>query len=381
MGMQRTKRKTGCTVAGLLLLSFSVQAHKPSDSYLSLSVQGAYISGQWDIALRDLDYAIGLDSNDDGQITWGELRKRHSEIAAYALPRLQLRAEGALCTSRISEHWVNNHSDGAYAVLKFSANCPTPPDHLELAYSLFSELDPQHKGLLNLQYHGLVRTAIFGVEKPLQSFELARTNPWRQFLDFVREGIWHIWIGYDHILFLLALLLPAVLRRKAGLWVAVADFRDAGWNVLKIVTAFTIAHSITLSLAALGIIQLPSRLVESTIAASIVVGAANNIRPMIHTRLWTVAFVFGLIHGFGFASVLADLHLPQGALLRSLAGFNIGVELGQLGIVALFLPLAFLLRDTSLYQRYTLCLGSFAIAVLAAVWMAERLFEFKVLPV
>jgi hypothetical protein len=161
----------------------------------------------------------------------------------------------------------------------------------------------------------------------------------------------------------------------------VAGFRGAFWSVLKIVTAFTVAHSVTLSLAALGIIQLPSRLVESTIAASIVVGAANNIRLVIHTRLWMVAFVFGLVHGFGFASVLADLHLPQGALLRSLVGFNIGVELGQLAIVALFLPLAFLLRGTPLYQRYTLGVGSFVIAVLAAVWMAERLFEFKLLPV
>lgn len=369
------------TVVLFILSTGVAHAHKPSDSYLNLSIQGSHIEGQWDVALRDLDYAIGLDSNDDGQITWGELRARHTEIAAYVLSRLQLRGAGALCPSLALEHLVDNHSDGAYAILKFSAKCPTPPEHLELTYSLFSELDPQHKGLLNLQYHGLVRTAIFGVEKPLQGFELASTNPWRQFLDFVREGIWHIWIGYDHILFLLALLLPAVLWRKAGQWVAVADFRGAGWNVLKIVTAFTVAHSITLSLAALSIIQLPSRLVESAIAVSIVASAANNIRPLIHTRLWMVAFIFGLVHGFGFASVLMGLNLPQGALLSALVGFNLGVEIGQLAIVAIFFPLAFLLRCTRMYQCYTLGAGSLMIAIVATLWMAERIFNVTLLPI
>lgn len=369
-------------VALLLILSQPVQAHKPSDSYLQLTIHQGHIEGRWDIALRDLDYAIGLDANDDGEITWGELRSRQTEIAAYVLPRLLIRSAGTACApSQVREHLVDRHSDGGYEVLLFTAECPAPPKTLELNYSLFAELDPQHKGLLNLQYQGITRTAIFGVGQPLQRFELTSPNPWRQFLGFVREGIWHIWIGFDHILFLLALLLPAVLWRKTGQWVAVADFRGAFWNVLKIVTAFTVAHSITLSLAALSIIQLPTRLVESTIAASIVIGAANNIRPVIHTRLWMVAFVFGLIHGFGFASVLADLHLPQEALLRSLVGFNIGVEFGQLAIVALFLPLAFLLRGTHLYQRYTLGMGSLAIAVLAAIWMTERLFEFKLLPV
>ena len=369
--------------AGLLLLLLAgvAHAHKPSDSYLALTVQDTRIEGQWDIALRDLDYAVGLDANDDGEITWGELRSKQDEIAAYVLPRLSVRSAGAVCTSRVRQHLVDQHSDGSYAVLRFSFECPVPAATLELNYSLFAELDPQHKGLLRLQFRGITRTAIFGVEHPLQRFELTRPSLWRQFFDFIGEGAWHIWIGFDHILFLLALLLPAVLWRRGGQWVAVADFRGAFWNVLKIVTAFTVAHSITLSLAALSVIQLPTRLVESTIAASIVIGAVNNIRPVIHARLWMVAFAFGLIHGFGFASVLADLHLPQGALLRSLVGFNLGVELGQLAIVAMFLPLAFLLRGTHLYRRYTLGVGSFAIAALATVWMAERLFEFKVLPI
>lgn len=390
-----------------VLLSTAAHAHKPSDSYLSLDVQGSQIEGQWDVALRDLDYAIGLDANNDAKITWGELRANHQAIADYVLPKLQIEAGGATCTSTVTDHLVDEHTDGAYAVLRFVADCPVVPSALTLNYSLFAELDPQHRGILRLDYRGVTNTAIFGPDNANQSFELGKSNAWQQFLDFGREGIWHIWIGFDHILFLIALLLPAVLWRREmhsghgrpmevstmtaapaanlfqpeeGHWEPVADFRPAFWNVLKIVTAFTLAHSITLSLAALQVINLPSQLVESAIAASIVIGALNNVYPVVHRRLWIVAFVFGLIHGFGFASVLVDLGLPQGALLVALVGFNLGVEVGQLAIVAVFMPLAFGLRRSWVYQKLVLEVGSLAIAVIAALWMMERMFNFKVLP-
>ena len=114
--------------------------------------------------------------------------------------------------------------------------------------------------------------------------------------------------------------------------------------MFKVVTAFTVAHSITLSLAALGVISLPSRLVESAIAASVVLAALNNVCPVVYGGRWIIAFCFGLIHGFGFASVLTDLGLPQDSLLLALVAFNLGVELGQLAIVAVFLPIAYALR-------------------------------------
>ena len=116
--------------------------------------------------------------------------------------------------------------------------------------------------------------------------------------------------------------------------------------MLWVVTAFTLAHSITLTLAALRLVELPSRLVESAIAASVVLAAVNNLVPVVERRRWMVAFAFGLIHGFGFASVLAELGLPQETLVLSLLGFNLGVELGQLAIVAVFLPTAYALRNT-----------------------------------
>ena len=111
----------------LLLLALAIaapaHAHKPSDSYLALRIEDARVAGQWDIALRDLDFAIGLDANGDGDITWGELRARHADVAAYALARLKLRSNGADCPLQAGEHQVDDHSDGAYAVLKFNADC------------------------------------------------------------------------------------------------------------------------------------------------------------------------------------------------------------------------------------------------------------------
>ena len=362
----------------MTLLPALAHAHKPSDSYLSLAVDQAHITGHWDIALRDLDYAIGLDSNDDGLITWGELRAQQAKINAYVLPRLRVQANTQACILRVSEWLVDNHSDGAYAVLRLRADCAAEIKNLALDYQLFFDLDPTHRGLLNLRAQGETRSAIFSPELATQHFALGHApSRWRQFGDFVREGLWHIAIGFDHILFLLSLLLPAVLRREDGRWQPVSGLRPAFWNVFKIVTAFTLAHSITLSLAALHVVQLPARLVESAIAASIILAALNNIYPLVRKRLWRVAFGFGLIHGFGFANVLVDLGLPQQALLLSLAGFNIGIELGQLGIVSVFLPLAYLLRRSWFYRRVTLAPGSLAIALLASVWLVERAFDLK----
>src|SRR6185503_6093349 len=130
--------------------------------------------------------------------------------------------------------------------------------------------------------------------------------------------------------------------------------------------------------AALSVIQLPSRLVESAIALSVVLAALNNVWPVVHGRRWLVAFGFGLIHGFGFASVLSDLGLPQGALLVALVGFNLGVEAGQLAIIAAFLPAAFLLRGSWLYRRLVFVGGSAAIALVAGVWLAERALDVKI---
>jgi hypothetical protein len=367
-----------------LLLSLWIapaSAHKPSDSYLALSLAGHRLSGQWDIALRDLDYAIGLDADGDGEITWGEVKAKHKEIAAYALARLAIAADGVRCPVTVGEHLIDNHSDGAYAVLRFAAACPSVPEELQVTYRLFADIDPQHKGLLRLQAGGETRTAIFSPAAAQQTFQLAQPSVRRQFFAYLAAGVDHIWSGYDHILFLLSLLLPAVVVHRGRSWEPSEGFRPAFTDVLKTVTAFTVAHSLTLSLATLQVVTLPARISESAIALSVVLAALNNLFPIVRGSRWIVAFCFGLVHGFGFASVLTDLGLPKGVLAVALVGFNLGVEVGQIAIVAAFLPLAYLVRRTWLYRRVVLVAGSGAIATVAAMWFVERAFDLGFLPV
>ena len=363
-------------MAWLVLMAGTALAHKSSDSYLTVQAQGDQVSVQWDIALRDIQFAIGLDANGDDQITWGELQQKQRELQAWASSRLSLQRGGA-CTFTPQALQVGEHTDGGYAVLAWSGRCPQQHGPLSIQYSLLFDLDTQHRGLLKLDLDGVTHSAVLGPQSGVMQFAEA-TTAGAQFVQYLWQGVWHIWIGFDHILFLLALLLPAVLLRRrwgrgSGVH-GVSRFREASLGVLAVVTAFTLAHSITLSLAALQIISLPSRLVESAIAASVVFAAANNLVPMVHGR-WLMAFFFGLIHGFGFASVLTELGLPTGALAVSLVGFNLGVELGQLAIVAVFLPLAFVLRHTPFYQRGVLVGGSWAALLVALAWFVERAFD------
>jgi len=373
-------------MAALLLFALwtapmPTSAHKASDSYLTLTRVGSdagAISGRWDIALRDLDNAITLDTNGDGDISWGEVRGKHRSIADYALSRLTVESNGASCSITAGEQLVEKHSDGAYSVLLFTGDCPRPGATLTVDYRLLFDIDPQHRGLLQYVAAGAASSVIFGVDSHRQSIGGAEAGPFEQLRQYVRDGVWHIWLGFDHILFLLSLLLPAVLLRRGRTWVPANRFGAVAIDVAKIVTAFTIAHSITLTLATLGVVSPDARWIESGIALSVALAALNNIFPLVRHGRWIAAFGFGLIHGFGFASALKDLGLPTGSLALSLFGFNIGVEIGQLAIVALFLPVAFALRGTWAYRRAVLAGGSIAIAAIAGVWLIERAFNLAV---
>lgn len=374
------KRFIGAVLAAALLLTATLPpaaAHKSSDAYLSLRVEGDTITGQWDIALRDLDYAIGLDADNDGVVTAGEWRSHQTAIIDYALSRLRIAADGAACATHATDHLVDQHSDGAYEVLRFAVACSAPRRLFEISYDLLFDLDPQHRGLLRVEEQGSTHTAIFSPAQKTWRLEGHASDWRRQIGDYLREGVWHIWTGYDHMLFLTALLLPAVLVRRAGRWEAVATFGVAWRDVLKIVTAFTLAHSVTLSLAVLGYIALPSRLVESTIALSVVAAALNNVFPLVEKRLWLVAFGFGLVHGLGFANVLAELGLPRNALAVALVSFNLGVEAGQLAVVAALLPLAYLWRRSRAYPSLVLGAGSSCIVAIASLWLIERGFDLR----
>ena len=369
------------TLAVLLCLAVpAASAHKPSDSYLNVAVAAADLEVRWDIALRDLDFALGLDADVDGAITWGEVRARSPAIIEIALANLRLASNGRPCPLVApAQLLIDDHSDGAYAVLAMRAQCAAPVTTLTIDYRLFADTDPQHRGLLNLHVDNTVVTAIFGPEHPQQTLAVSAQGRLSVINRYLREGIWHILIGYDHILFLLSLLLPAVTWRAERQWQVSTSLRAVVLDVAKIVTAFTLAHSLTLSAAVLGLVQLPSRLVEASIAVSVMVAAGANLAGRWHARRWRLAFLFGLIHGFGFAAVLQDLQLPAGALMLALGGFNLGVECGQLALVALFLPAAYALRGSRFYQRVVYQAGSSLIVLVALGWFIERAFAIRLM--
>lgn len=373
------RRAAGWLALFMLCWAAAVQAHKPSDSYLTLTVSDKTIVGRWDIALRDLDNPLILDADGDGALTWGEVRVREADIKSYAFTRIKLTGDGRACAIHPGGLLIDHHSDGAYAVLEFEVVCPTRPTRLGIDYRLFADVDTLHKGLVRVVSNGATTTAILGLSHPTEILDIRGEGVGRTFIDFVGEGMWHIWRGFDHALFLLSLMLPAACVSQGKKWLPADSPGAVSIDVLKLVTAFTAAHAITLSLATLHVVVLPSRWVEVAIAVTILLSALNNVFPLVRRRRWLIAFSFGLIHGFGFASVLTDMALPTTLLVAALAGFNIGVELGQISLVVLLLPILYIYRSSRWFRLATLYGGSAAIMVFATLWIYERTIGLTVL--
>lgn len=380
--------------AGLLLafaIAPAVQAHKASDAYLTLRMDGDLIEQRLDIALRDLDRDLTLDADDNGELRWGEVRGRWPEIERLADAGVQLAAEGREChvVARAAPQ-IDEHTDGRYAVLQRSWRCSGPVEAVSVDYRLFQRSDATHRGMARViggAQPGDGQSAVLEPGAAPHRFVLDAGQPHASsqhapssFLGFVAEGAHHIAIGLDHVLFLVTLLMVAVWRRCGGAWVPRDGMGTVLGETLRLVTAFTAAHSITLGLAAFGVLSPPSRWVESLIAASVLIAALDNLWPFVPGPRWTMAACFGLVHGFGFAGPLQDLGLQRGALALPLLGFNLGVELGQLAIVALLLPVAFVLRDGRFYRQAVVRLGSLAIAGTAAVWVVERGLDLNLMP-
>ena len=395
-GLAALAQRLGACVVVLLFVLLAggprtAHAHKASDAYLQMQVAGDAIDLRWDIALRDLDAVLDLDRNGDRRLNWGEVHGRMDEIRAYALARLRLQ-QGRCALTEAAPPAVDDRIDGAYLVLQLQARCDVATA-LSIDYQLFREVDPTHRGLLRIAAQAgrdpLVRAlepsggpvtlrwpsaSIDGGQGAIPA-QLALPNG-----SLFRDGVHHILIGYDHILFLICLLLPAVLRRRASGWDPVVAWRDAVLPMLGIVTMFTIAHSITLALAALKIVTISPRLIEPAIAVTVVLAALDNVYPLLRGRRELMSFLFGLIHGFGFAGALTEMELPTRGFVLALLQFNLGVEAGQLVVVFVALSLFLAMRHWRRYEPVLLHGGSTAAVLIAAIWFLERVFDLKVLP-
>jgi hypothetical protein len=354
----------------MLVAMPSASAHTLSVSHVDVVVpeDGSAPRVEIDLAIRDLALSLPLDANRDERVTWDELQAVRESLYALVSSGLVLHSGSVACSMQPQLLATRQYDDGAYATVVLRAECASAGE-LGLRYNLLFDVDPQHRALVTFRGGGKVGTGIASAaarELPIGSGPAHQGNP---FMQFLREGIHHILIGYDHLAFLLSLLLPAALVRSGRQWHPAPGPRHSLRQVLGIVTAFTLAHSITLSLAALGWITPASRWIEAAIAGSVLLAALNNVWPLVTRRLWLAGFCFGLVHGFGFAGALSELGLPAGARLLSLLGFNLGVEIGQVAVVALVLPVLLLVRRKDWYARLAMPALSLAIAALAAWWL------------
>jgi hypothetical protein len=368
------------TFSGALFSTTGVEAHTQSYGFLRATVHDDRVSGQLELAVRDLDLAYALDADADGNVTWGELRKRESELAPLVLRKISIGPAGAPCELVPGAIAIDSRGGENYAIFPFTGSCEVLGSQVRVGYDLMFALDAQHRGLVSLDKGDIGRSTVMTPETRVAVLDLESGNRLDVVSSFISHGVHHIWNGYDHMLFLVTLLLPAVVMRSGNVWRPVESLGGAVWATTRVVTAFTLAHSITLSAAASGIVELPSRLVECVIAASVAVAAINNLFPVVSQRVWIAAFVFGLMHGFGFASVLTDLGLPPGGRLVALFAFNVGVELGQLAVVAGLLPVLFLMRRSSTYTQVALPAGSMVIMVIGVTWILQRATGMNIIP-
>lgn len=362
--------KTFLAVALLVLASTPVLAHKASDSFLFWSVDDEV--GRLDLSLRDLHERLDLDMDDDGQVTWAEVRERRRAIQRQLSNGMEVSGAAGTCSLESRLDGISRHGDGAYLALGLIPACDAGTQPSRLDYRLFFDDDRLHRALVTVERNGEQSSTVLGPEtatltlRPVTLTESARA--------FFAQGAMHLWLGLDHVLFLLALLLPSVVYRWRGHWRVRRETGVAVREVAGIVTAFTLGHSLTLAISALGLVSLPSRLVETLIALSIVVAGINVFRPLLGGRRYLMGMAFGLVHGFGFAGVLADMIGPGVSRLVALAAFNLGVEVAQLAIVVVVVPALFAIRRTPFYQRLVLPAGASGIALLGLFWAGQRAF-------
>ncbi|MGH8198258.1 MAG: HupE/UreJ family protein [Steroidobacteraceae bacterium] len=355
-----------------ILASGAAEAHANGASYLQIVADdgGNRIGASWDIAAADLQLPLELDVDGDGVLTGSELQSRRPAIILFATERLGIRRGGDTCRLSVGKLATLRRQSEDFLRLEIDGTCSrTGP--LEVSTNLFFG-SSGYSAMLDVRTpSGRFPAVLFMSGSSWNEPAVAALSG--TLLRFLREGFRHVLIGYDHIAFLLLLLLPSVLRRSKSGWSAATSGRDVVLDLLKVVTAFTIAHSVTLGLVTTGAVRVPVQPIEVAIAGSIVIAGVLNLFPAACRWRLRLAFGFGFIHGFGFANALHEIGADGTRLAPMLAGFNLGVEFGQLSIVALTLPVLWLLSRTSRYATRIMPALSMATALTGAVWFAGRL--------
>jgi hypothetical protein len=355
--------RAATSLALVAALGGLADAHRGSIVYIDASVSGRHVAA--DVKIADADLGPALAWTDDRRPTREHTIAAQKAIAAYVLSRITVTGTDdnapIACPGTANRLGFEDRADGFFAVVKLQWSCPRATARLTLRDELFFDLDTRHQAFARV---GDTVVVLHGASRDLPLGE-RRVSLVEQLTDYVRLGIAHIFTGYDHLAFLLGLLVALPLA--AGIPLR---------GILGIVTAFTVAHSVTLICAGLGLLRLPERVVEPAIALSIVAVAVENLLRKPRGRIW-LAFGFGLIHGFGFASSLVEVGLPPRGVVPSLIAFNVGVELGQLAVVALAAPLLYVaVRATHRERAIRIALSSL-LGAFGLFWLVTRVLELR----
>jgi len=364
-----------------LFLSMPALAHQTGNSYLVITESNGRLQVEIDFIVRDLGNLLQAPTPTDAPApTPEQLQAMQPAIAQVIQASLEVQQNTQTQPLAFVSQSVVLHNDGLYVRQRFtSPSMASPLQFVVVRYGFFNQNDKLGRAFFKLQLGKDEISSVFDSSTPIQRFVLGESKRWSTIGLFTQEGAWHIWGGPDHLLFLLTLLLPGLmlLHRTTGTGTGTVTERNgtktAALFALKVITAFTLAHSITLLASVLDVITLPSRWIESAIALSIMLSAGLNLQTRIQWSPWKLAFIFGLVHGMGFANGLRDLGLSQTYFIETVLAFNVGVELGQIAaVVAVGMPLI-LLAKTARTQQLIMTCGSWGVLVISGVWLVQRL--------
>ncbi len=330
----------------------SVAAHPAQVAHARIAIEERGVEIALSMNLFELDLVLSLDQDVDGAVSPRELDARRGDIIDYLRGKVGVSASGRPLPMELRSLGIGRSGDGR-AVVETTLAFPSEHALRDIAIRCepLTEMGADHTTLARIDSRDGSGQFVF---RPGVTYRQA-PGPLAHALAFLKLGIVHIFVGYDHIAFLLGLLLGG----------------GSTLTIVKIVTAFTAAHSVTLSLAALDVVTLSPVVVEAGIALSIVYVAGENLFTRRPQGRWIVSFLFGLVHGFGFAGVLKELALPSSSLVASLITFNVGVEIAQVAVVALVVPALYGLMRTRLHAPLTR-MASVVILSLGLFWLYQR---------
>ncbi len=380
-------------VVGLATAAGTASAHRNDESYLYLDIGENDLRGTVQMPYPDIRRVLGLELVGSADEVQDEISTNLELLQRYADERTSIGAGGASWEVAFDGFNVLDDDDVSagglgYVILPFVVELggAEVPQLIELEFTPFLEEIPDRNniGLISNYWEGgyiggeANELAVFSEGSPTGVIDLSNASQWKNFRASIDLGVDHIRTGPDHIFFIFVLLLPAVLILVAGVWYPAPTFTGSLWRVFVVATMFTIAHSITFTLAGLDILPLPpARLTETVIALSIVVAALHNLKPFFGHSEWALAFVFGLFHGMGFAAFVEELEISRTTQLVSLFGRNVGIEIGQVVIIFLTLPALYILSRTRFYRPFFV-VSTLVLAAISLVWVFERSLELDV---